>query len=336
MFLKRENKLISYSSLLVVFLSLFLFGINILIELNTYFPSDSFLIARSVIAIIIFHLLLISQKKIQKKWIKTASVLWLLLFLTNIILNIINVYNLDKYNFVNIFCNSNSNICEAITSLFYKLKIFRFITLSSYFFTIPILILFFYELNFDFKKKDKKRNLLKKFFFIILSIIIFSNLLICFQRIYLSVIQTFQLVDESYYDRFTFKKGGVSYYGWIRVFSNFVIEQTSEDINILVPPQSDTYKMEGNINYFRWFMYPRKLYHLDDLTSHNAIKIDYIIISAGECDDRQCVWPNYAINQKEINRILLINRETQKITIKTNIDYLPENFYQKWGLIELN
>lgn len=320
--------------LLLASLSILLLFFNLVIEMSSGSQIDNFLMIRVFVSISITFLIKKNYHKINKI-IVYFSIFWILVFIFNITLNMINVYQLDRFTLVSGFCQNKPDLCDLIYKLFFKLKFFRFITLSSYFFSIPLLILAF-SIICDYKKTVSFKNrYLSFFFYLILAIIIFSNLIRSIQVIYLSIIQSVQVLEENYYDRFTFKQGGVSYYGWIRVYSNFVISQIGEDENLLLPPQSDLYKMEGNVNYFRWFMYPRRLYHLEDLDKDENIKVDYIVISAGECDTKDCVWPDYQIENEKIDKIILINRETQKIEELIDIDYEPKHFYQKWGLIKL-
>lgn len=329
MLLKKNSKLNS-SYVYAIILGIILISFNLFIEISSV-SIDSHLLIRSILSV--FLIILINGFK-NKKFLKYLLVLFITIFSLNIILNMINVYSLNENSMVQNFCQQNGSICSSLTVLFFKFKIFRFITLSSYFFTIPIFILIAASQEIPKINKEIGVNIHQKIFLLIISIMLMSNLFKAFQIVYLSFIQSYQVVEENYYDRFTFKKGGVSYYGWIRVYSNFVINNTEDNVSILVPPRELPYKMEGNINYFRWFMYPRRLYHLEDLEKLNK-KADFIVISAGECENKNCVWPDFYIDESEIENITLINRETQEVTRLENSGYNPSDFNQKWGLIKL-
>jgi len=232
-------------------------------------------------------------------------------------------------------CYFNENICKIISELFYKFKIYRFITLSTYSFTYPVIFLIIFKNSRKIFNKVDDQNLLKKIFLLLTFSIIISNFLKSFQTIYLSAVQSFQVRNEEYYDRFIFKNGGDSYYGWIKTFSKFIINNTPEDSSILLPPQSVIYKMEGNIYYFRWFLYPRRLFHIENGYISETIKIKYVVISAGECNNSDCVWPDYTINKDDINKIIVIDRKNQKTQVIENKDYQPKDFQNMWGIVEL-
>lgn len=294
---------------------------------------DDFLYIKSFLSIISVFIISRMYKE-NKKILNIILLFFTVFFIINILLNMVNVYQLNRFGLTNYLCSSNLKICKISSDVFFKLKIFRFITISSYFFSIPILILHFANILSN-QKFSYNLSLNKKMFYFFIAMMIFSNMIFNIQKIYLSAIQSVQVLNENYYDRFTFKKGGVSYYGWIRVFSNFILDNTSENDSFLLPPQSDIYKMEGNIDYFRWFLYPRKLYHVEDLDNKGYYGVNYIIISAGECDTNDCVWPDFDVPSSNIEKIILIDRKTQKITELHDSDYKYEKFYKKWGIIKL-
>jgi hypothetical protein len=321
---------INKSTSILLLLSLLLIAINSIVELLSSLSFESYIFLRSAVAVlIIFYLEKVKYK--FKSYINIFLVLFIILFLFNFFLNIIDIYHLNNYKIISNICKSNNYLCELIPILFYKFKLFRFITLSSVFFSFPILIIIFSQS--EFKKIDIiKSKKVKKVFIFLISAIIFSSIALGLQKVYLSTIQTLQVLNQNFDDRFTYKKGGTSYYGWIRVYSNFVINNTNEKSNILIPPQSDLYKMEGNKAYFRWFLYPRNLFHLGE---YNMDEIDFFILSPGECNDGNCVWPDFEIEKEKIKEVITIDRESQEVFKVQSDNFNPEDYKNKWGLIKL-
>jgi len=338
MFLTRNN----YQSVkiaLVALLFLILLASNLLLELSGVLTYAKYLYLRSVLSLAIVAVYFSLPKSTKAKWQRVVAAAMITLagiYLFNVLLNMVNVYSFQENPAIEAFCAAQAKICTWTVTWFYKLKLFRFITLSSYFFLYPLITLVTLYLGSDLPKATKKHDQFQKVFLGVIFLLLVSNLLRSFHRVSLSVIQSYQIRNENYYDRFIFKEGGTSYYGWIRAFSNFILAQTPENAGLLVPPQALAYKMEGNINYFRWFLYPRRLYHLGDLNAGLASdEIDYIVVSGGECDSQQCVWPDFAIPATKIERLIFVNREDQSVTVAENVEYLPEKYQNMWGLIKL-
>lgn len=252
------------------------------------------------------------------------------LFILKMALNMINVYQLENKDWVNNFCTVNLSACEAVVGYFYKLKIYRFITLTNLFFLVPIITLLMIDVNIGTDRKIIKNLIFKSLLVTLLS----GNLIITFNSLVANTVHGVIVRDQSYENRFVYKEGGVSYYGWIKVYADFIKSQVDETSILVLPPQTVNYKMEGNIYYFRWFLYPRELIHIEDLNKNEQARI-FIVISEGECPNNDCVWPNFEISKSEISKIILIDRKTQKVTIDELSAYSPEDFYGKWGLIEL-
>lgn len=331
---KDSSKVLAAACLLLL-----LIAISAALELGGVRTSSHQLILRSIITLFIVGIFFLLKKSTRTKLQKAIYIftfVWAGAFLLNIVLNMVNVYSLGENQAIQSFCAANSQICIFIETAFYKLKLFRFITLSPYFFIFPLLIPLAAKMRTILPKEIKNYHASQKLFLVIIFILVFSNLAHSFYSVYLTVIQGYQVRNENFYDRFTFKQGGASYYGWIRVFSNFIIAHTEPDAGILVPPQSEEYIMEGNTNYFRWFLYPRPLYHLEKLeVGIYSAKIQYVILSGGECESKLCVWPDFEIPTDRIEQILLINRENQNITQFDNTGYTPDEYQNQWGIIKL-
>lgn len=324
---------------LAFFLFLGLLMLGFYLELTGKNTHSEYLIFKTILAASIVGIFFLLQRSTQlkvRRILRWFTFFWVGAFLLNIGLNLINVYSLGQNQLISSFCAVQTTWCKTAVEYFYTLKLFRFITLSSYFFLFPLFIPFGVKLGRLFPKEIKKYHRVQKVFLAIILILVATNLAQSVQTMYLSMIHSVQVRNENFYDRFIFKQGGISYYGWIRVYSNFILAETNQTAGILVPPQSLEYIMEGNTNYFRWFLYPRPLYHLEQLENGiESNQVNFVILSAGECDSHQCVWPNFEIPAKRIEYIATIDRETQQVTKLKNVGYTPAKYQNKWGIMKL-
>lgn len=317
----------------VIALLLILFIIIVLvIELFGNLESGIFIV--QILSGLIFYLANKNNtnNELKKNWlILTVGFSLIFFYIVNFSLNAINVYSLNENKFVTSFCQNHNSTCKSIINLFYKAKIYRFITLSSYVFLAPVLLSF--SLTTDFKKiLPFTKNLA---FLSLVYAMITTNLLISFNAISLSLTQGFIVRDESYRDRFVYKQGGTFYHGWILVYADFVNQYTKPEDTLILPPQSETYKMEGNIFYFRWFVHPRRLVHFEDVKNLVDDSNKFIVLTEGECPSQECVWPNFPIESDQIESVIYINRNDQSVEVKSNVTYYPEQNYGMWGLIKL-
>ena len=122
--LSRKNK-----NILALSFALVLLVLNVITEVINIFQIDSFLLLKSLLIILILFFIKDTNIKLNKI-IKILITFWILFFLINIILNMVNVYQLDRYQSINLLCQSNKQVCDTISTLFFKFKLFRFITLS--------------------------------------------------------------------------------------------------------------------------------------------------------------------------------------------------------------
>lgn len=319
------------SRVIVILLISFIFFV-LLMELIGNLGSEIFIV--QMIAALIFYLAHkndTGEELKTNRFLKNLGYILVFLYIFNFLLNAINVYSLDEKKWVSVFCQNYELVCNNISYFFYKAKIYRFITLSSYTFFAPALLIFSLRIN-----AKKMMNFTYNFGFLsIFLAMISTNLLISLDRISLSLTQGFVVLDESYRDRFIFKQGGTTYHGWILVYADFVNQQTKPTDTIILPPQSETYKMEGNIFYFRWFVYPRNLVHYEDVENIKDDSKKFIVLTEGECSSKDCVWPNFAIESDQIESIIYIDRNNQSVEAKSDVPYYPEENYGKWGLIRL-
>lgn len=220
----------------------------------------------------------------------------------------------------------------VLPQIFYSLKIYRFVTLSGYF--LLSLLLFFYLLAkpLKFKFKSLKPWQILLVFYVVA--VLLTHTLLALGYFYRDTTLALRNINTPFADRFTSRLGGNSYYGWIWPYSQFINKYSPEDTVIVIPPQSVVWKMEGNPDYLRWFIYPRKAV---GLASDNTIpeKADYALISIGECGEGDCGWPKISIPEEKIKRIILIDRETEDETIIENSGYELDKDKYQWGIIEL-
>ena len=140
-------------------------------------------------------------------------------------------------------------------------------------------------------------------------------------------------------DRVAFRFGGNTYYGWIQPYTQFITQLTPKDSRILIPPQSNHWKMEGNADFVRYFLYPRQLVIFPNLFwtdfSQVPVRTQYILVAEGECGEGDCGWPKFFIPQSQILRSWEIKRPSGEITELPVMDFEPELWHHRWGLIEL-
>jgi len=227
---------------------------NFIFELEGVLSYSHHLLLRSVLALAVvslfFSMRRVTRQKLQPVIRVGIIVLAAALFI-NIFLNMINVYSLGESFWGVEFCAAFVSLCTFVQTVFFTFKLFRFITLSSYFFLLPLFTLLMIYLGNDFVLGTKKYDLPRKFFLALIFLLILPNLLKSFHRAYLSIIQSYQIRHENFYDRFVFKEGGPGYYGWIKVFSNFILAQTPTSASLLVPPQAIGFYILGDCIIYR-------------------------------------------------------------------------------------
>lgn len=152
--------------------------------------------------------------------------------------------------------------------------------------------------------------------------------------VYKDTLQVMVNTDAAFADRHTYRLGGISYYGWIWPYTQFIIRNTPPTATVAIPPQEMPWKMEGNLDYLRWYLHPRKLVkQLPDGTF--PATTEYILITLGDCGEGDCGWPKVPIKKENIASIGLIERETEDETFLTDTEYVPDTTRFKWGIIQL-
>jgi hypothetical protein len=272
-----------------------------------------------VVGFLVSSVLIFSESKFKFKSLIISAANYVLIGLTAVlfvhfVLNSFDIYKLD------------------LPQIFYSLKIYRFVTLSGYF--LLSLVIYFFLLAKPLSLKLKSLKTWQLFLALYIAAILVTHTLMAVGSFYRDTTLALRNINTPFADRFTSKLGGNSYYGWIWPYSKFINKYAPEDSVIMIPPQSVVWKMEGNADYLRWFIYPRKTvgFSAEGTIPDNA---DFALISIGECGEGDCGWPKISIPEDRIKRIILIDRSTEDETIIENSSYEPNNDKYHWGIIEL-
>jgi hypothetical protein len=122
-------------------------------------------------------------------------------------------------------------------------------------------------------------------------------------------------------------------------YAMFVKDNTSSDSTILIPPQGYPWDKTGNVAYFRYFLYPRKLINGNEKDPNIDIKdVDYVLIDYGETTISEHgftnIWPKFNITgvyiaywEPNTGNVLRDNTGVYK--------YKPGDTTEKWGIIKI-
>lgn len=217
---------------------------------------------------------------------------------------------------------------------FFTLKLHRLITLPFWYLLRWLLLAvgLWWSLKFDLRPYIKIK-LWSAVALLMLAVGVWQLQLGMSQLLSTSV-RALQNLPTPYFERITSQLGGVHYYGWIWPYSQFIKRITPENAVIVLPPQSDDWKMEGNVEYLRWYLYPRRLVHMmaDNQIPPNA---EYILIAKGECINVECGWPKITIPARQVEFLSFIDRDSQAETLIRNEGYDPIKYQDFWGILKL-
>jgi hypothetical protein len=304
---------------IVLFVTLVLIALN---EFIVRLPSGviNYLVACLLVLLGFLQLNMPTVDKSRvKQQMRAFGIIVIVLTSLHFVLNSINIYNI-----------------LSLPPLFYTLKLHRFISLSSTS-IIQIISLVFIVLMIP---NDKKIHLSwKKDWAIIGSVVLLlvtlaNHTQLALATVYKDTLQVAVNTNTSFNDRITYRLGGAHYYGWVWPYTQFIIRHTPRNAVILIPPQSNVWKMEGNSAYIRWFLYPRTTVNIN-LDGSIPESAEYVLIALGECNEGDCGWPKIDISQDNIEYIALIDRETQTGTLLTSQAYSLNRDVYKWGIIKL-
>ena len=262
------------------------------------------------------------------------------LYVLNLLANLINVYHLDEYQAVRDFCTSSPKTCQTIVNTFFKLKLYRFVSLTSYFFSY--VIFFLIGLLFSEEIYKKAADLLKNLprvkleyawlFYLLLIYLVFQQLIFVFSTISKRVISVFGTLDTPYEQRWEATMGGRYSFGWMWTYMEFINNHTAENTIILIPDQAAPWEMEGNPFYTRWFIYPRRMVQLDE-NREIPTEADIALITYGIFGHNKEVFPTITIPEENIAEIVLIDRSTLEVTTIMDAGFDPEDYQDDWGFI---
>jgi len=337
---------------LLLFLFFLCFGIllTLYVEYKFQYSQFKWLGFRVLIisaAVVEYGLL---SQKIRKKYysliIKTL-IFFIFFYLTIFFANLINIYHLDKFEQVNNFCFNKPKVCESITINFYKFKIYRFVSLTSYFFYYVIFFLIgmifsekiSYKVNKNWKKipKVKIPKVKLKYawlFYFLMTYLLFQQLVLVFSIMSKKTVKMFSALSVPYEERWEAGMGGRYSFGWMATYGDFVNSHTEEKSTILIPEQTAPWEMEGNPFYVRWFFYPRRTIQMKG-SKEIPEKAQYVLITNGVFGYQKSIFPNFPISKEKIKKIILVDRATLENIVISSQDYYPEDFENKWGIIEL-
>lgn len=346
-----KKLLIRYKNylLFLVFFTLAIF-LNLYVEYKFQYTQFKWLDRRIILIFLAIFQYGSLPEKLRKK-IKPAviSIIFLLgmLYAANFLANYFNVYHLDKYQSVTNFCQSKPSICLLANQYFYKLKLYRFVSLTGYFF-LTLILLFsgllvsspIYKLinriwQQNFTTSTPKISFRYIWLFYILLFLLFFQqlnfILAIASNKTVKIISTLPLPFE---ERWEVVMGGRDSFGFIKTLADFIKTQVPPGAILLIPNRDSPWSMEGNPEYIRWFLYPIKITQMlesNDIPS----EVEYIMISYGVFDIHKNVFPNFPIGKEKIAKIILIDKETLEIQEIIGEDFIPENYQNKWGVIKL-
>jgi hypothetical protein len=293
-------------------------------------------------AIVQFGILPTKFRRKYQPMIFKIFLLVIFLYLVNFLSNLINVYHLYRFSNINNFCQNSPNTCQLVVENFYKFKIYRFVSLTSYFFFYVIFLLI--GLLFSEKISNQINKVWKKIpkiklkyvwpFYFLMTYLIFQQLISVFSIMSKKTVKILATLNVPFEERWEPIMGGRFSFGWIATYSKFINSEVEEDSTILIPNQVAPWEMEGNPYYIRWFLYPRKTVQMLD-SIEIPKEAEYILISYGIFGYHKNVFPNFSINKDKIKKIILVNQETLEISFIENQDFHPDDFVNKWGIIKL-
>jgi hypothetical protein len=170
---------------------------------------------------------------------------------------------------------------------------------------------------------------------ILVAVVLLENLVGVINKVAFDNLYILRHLNASYDDRMREKVGFVFYN-----FTQFIVKNTPENANLLIPPQAFPWPQSGNGAYMRYFVYPRNVgnggkYPLDSIETLRDF--DYVLLAWGESekvqDEYMHGWPMFNIPAE---KIILMNEDG---TFKDELDgdYYYNDFKDKnaWGLIKV-
>jgi len=295
----------------------FLFFLTIAIDL--FLVSQSILIKQKVAAITFIDKLVTSLNRLSL----------LPLILTYYVLANLEVSNFPNYVFSHFHLNPENLMGILVFNLLiFFLELLRSTRLSQEVYEV-LRRRFGFALN--------KATVVQLVFFSTILFFMVPQMQYDFNYTYINVVRTMQTLGQTYDQKMVFMLGGKNYTGWVYTYGQFLNNHTPKDAVLFIPPQEESWQMEGNQYYFRWFVYPRKLVTSQDITAPIPEGATHVLIADGAWSwgVKEYGWPRITIPVERIKRMLLINRDTEEVTEQTNTAFVPNISAHQWGVIEL-
>jgi hypothetical protein len=122
-------------------------------------------------------------------------------------------------------------------------------------------------------------------------------------------------------------------------FALFIKSNTPEDSTILIPPQGFPWSQTSNVEYLRYFLYPRNLINGNEKDSKVDIRrVDYVLIDYGETNISQYgftnIWPKFNVNSEYIVYWNPLDGTTRKVDNGKYV-YKSDQNTEEWGIIKI-
>lgn len=211
------------------------------------------------------------------------------------------------------------------------------------YFSILILVIVFITQSVEklpHLKKLKKRVRLKSWveiaFIIMMLTFCLHQLLTTFSGLLGQIGSIVRNAQTTYFERKMLAYGGKDSAGWIYPYTEFINRHVPVDGIIFIPPQMESWEMEGNPYFLRWFIYPRNTIHSKTIYDQIPADAEYVLIAWGswKFSAKEFGWPRITIPKEQIETIVFIDRTTGLETSINNADFIPQSFEQ-WGIIKL-
>lgn len=321
---KIPLQLLALSSVFIL-----IFALVLLSELSVVRQTIVLHYVTSALLLIYIYILLNLSPTLKKK-------LWKYGFLLFAGVSVLVLFH-ALFNGLNIYGRTTVAGHSTLPTFFYTFKIYRIVSLSA---TSIVTLSLLAVSTVAILTSQIPRISLKPWCWYQLGLLLYGAVLVlahsqrALALVYKDTFQVMVNTNAAYADRHTYRLGGISYYGWIWPYTQFIIRNTPPTATVAIPPQELPWKMEGNLDYLRWYLHPRKLVkQLPDGTFPPTT--EYILITLGDCGEGDCGWPKVPIKKENITSIVLIDRETEVETILTDIEYVPDTTRFKWGIIQL-
>lgn len=258
---------------------------------------------------------------------------WLVYLLSLIILlsirhHLSNFPDIKRLLFVTLIVSSITLIIvTTIEALTYPNFIFSTIHLNLHTFPYFVLLLLSYYIIYTTKPETKLIELFSQLLLVTgISLYLYLNVPKVISGIYSGLTEIINYPAATY-DEKMYKRYGDFYYAMKNV-----VDLTPENAVVAIPPQENPWLTEGNGAMVNYFLYPRKVVHIDQ--NEVDIKPTHFLIAKGSWnveDKNKYGWPKEEVNAHRVWEFHNDSTYTQY-----ERDYNPTTDTWNWGLIEVN